>query len=127
MILNLNKDIMCSLFFILFIILSFFNISFEIFPSCKYPLTKRLINGNNLLICSTEIYFYDSEFVNIISQINTSNWNSSCVISVAYLQFLEEDNGYITVLKNGFNYIFSQEVTLLSNIKISFYIPGKHY
>ena len=73
MILNLNKDIMCSLFFILFIILSFFNISFEIFPSFKYPLTKRLINGNNLLICSTEIYFYDSEFVNIISQINTSN------------------------------------------------------
>ena len=53
--------------------------------------------------------------------------NSSCVISIAYSQFLEEDNGYIIIFKNGYNYIFSEEGNLLSNISIPYYISGKHY
>ena len=79
------------------------------------------------MICSTEIYFLDSNHENIINQLNTSKCESSCVISIAYTQFLKEDNNYVVILKNGLNYIFSEDGLLLSNITISLNSTGKIY
>ena len=99
--------------------------SFEILPSCSYPFTKRLNNGNYILICSNGIIFYDKYFENIENCVNTIIWQTeSCLISIACSQFLEEDNGYIIVFQNGYNYIFSENGTLLFNISIPYYIEG---
>ena len=96
-------------------------------PSCNYPLSKRLNNGNYLLICSTGIYFYDSELQNKINSINTNTCESECVHSTTYSQFLEEDDGYIIVFQNGINYIFSENGEYISNITISYFTLGKPY
>ena len=112
---------------IIFICFIFFKNSFQYISSCKYPLTKRLNNGNHLLICSTEIYFLDSNYENILNQLNTSNCESSCVISIAFTQFLKEDNSYVVIFKKGINYIFSEEGLLLSNISIPLNSTGKIY
>ena len=112
---------------IIFICSIIFKNSFQYVYSCKYPLTKRLNNGNHLLICSTEIYFLDSNYENIINQLNTSNCESSCVISIAFTQFLKEDNSYVVIFRNGINYIFSEDGLLLSNISIPLNNTGKIY
>ena len=107
------------------IIIYFCNLvsySFEIFPSCSYPFTKRLNNGNYLLICSTGIFFYDSYFENITNSFETKMCQTeSCYKTLACSQFLEEDDGFIIVFQKGFNYIFSENGTLLSNINIPYY------
>ena len=110
--------------FIFFII---WKHSFQYISSCKYPFVKTLNNGNRLLICTREIYFLDRNYENIITQFNTSNCNSSCMMSIAYSQFLKEDNNYVVILKNGINYIFSEDGLLLSNISIPYYVDGKIY
>ena len=113
---------------IIFIFFTFFKNSFQIYiPPCKYPLTKRLNNGNHLLICSTEIYFLDSNYENIINKTNTETCEDSCVVSIAYSQFLKEDNSYVVIFKNGINYIFSEDGILLSNISIPYNTTGKIY
>ena len=112
----------------IFILFFFFSkLSFQNLPSCTYPLTKRLNNGNHLLICSTDIYFLDSNYENIINKTNTETCEDSCVISIAYSQFLKEDNSYVVIFKNGINYIFSEDGMLLSNISIPYYTTGKIY
>ena len=105
------------------------NNSFDNLPSCSYPFTKRLNNGNYVLICSTEIYFYDSYFENLKNNFTTPYIcnSESCFISIACSQFLDEDDGYIILLQNGFNYIFSENGTLLSNISIPYYNEGISY
>ena len=94
----------------------FCQIKIEEIPSCGYPLTKRLNNGKYLIICSSAIYFYDSQIEIIVE---TKNCDFECSISTAYSQFLEEDDGYIVIIQNGYNYIFSENGNLLSNISIS--------
>ena len=112
----------------IFILFFFFSkLSFQNLPSCTYPLTKRLNNGNHLLICSTDIYFLDSNYENIINKTNTEKCEGSCVLSIAYSQFLKEDNNYVVIFKNGINYIFSEDGLLLSNISIPYYNIGKIY
>ncbi len=112
----------------IFILFFFFSkLSFQNLPSCNYPLTKRLNNGNHLLICSTEIYFLDSNYENIINKTNTEKCEDSCILSIAYSQFLKEDNNFVVIFRNGINYIFSEDGLLLSNISIPYYNIGKIY
>ena len=94
---------------------------------CSYPLTKRLNNGNYMLVCSLGIFFYDSKFQHKINGINTTNCDSDCVFSTSYTQFLEEDGGYIVVLHKGIIYIFSENGNYISNNTISYFTSSKEY
>ena len=112
------------IFFIMSFYISFCQIIIEEIPLCGYPLTKRLNNGKYLIICSSAIYFYDSQIQIIVE---TKNCASECFWSTAYSQFLEEDDGYIVIFQNGYNYILSENGNLLSNISISNDIPINYY
>ena len=113
---------------ILFYILIFFcKNTLGSIPPCNYPLSKRLNNGNNLLICSSGIFFYDSNFEKIINSINTTECSGDCVFSTAYSQFLEEDDGYVVVLHKGINYIFYENGDFITDFSLSYYSEGKPY
>ena len=113
---------------ILFYILIFFcKNTLGSIPPCNYPLSKRLNNGNNLLICSSGIFFYDSNFEKIINSINTTDCSGDCVFSTAYSQFLEEDDGYVVVLHKGINYIFYENGDFITDFSLSYYTLGKPY
>ena len=116
-----------KIFIPIFLLFSLFSFSLQDLSSCSYPLTKRLISGNYLLICSNSINFYDSTLQNNITGISTPSCTGSCMYYTVSAQFLKEDGEFIIVSKNYCIYIFSKSGIFLSSITISYLSSSKYY
>lgn len=103
-----------------FLFLILFNISIEDLYSCSYPLTRRLISGNYLLICSNEINFYDATLQYKIKEISSPSFTGTCMYYTNSAQFLKEDGEYVIVGKNYNIYIFSKFGEFLSSQELGY-------
>ena len=109
-------------FFNIFIILKFsiyFSLSINI---GEYPYTKRLNNGNYIILSSTNIAIVDStltiEINNIDLQGSVYSERADTYSTIAE-QFLERDDEYIVAILKQTIYIFSKEGELLKQEYIS--------
>ena len=120
----MENKIIIELLYCCFLLL-LFNISLEDLSSCNYPMIRRLVFGNYLLICSNKIYFYDSNLENLISNISTPSCASSCNYYTSSAQFLVEDGEYVIVVQNAHIYIFNKNGIFLSSKSIDYFSNTK--
>ena len=124
--------------FILVIFFNSFHNSVSTIYTGNYPLIKRLLNGNYIILSDTNITFTDGA---IETELNTYNFgyniynnNPNLIASTLVSQFKSKDSGYIIAILNQKLFIFSsdgvyQTETTISLINAKFpcsVIPNSH-
>ena len=118
---NLNCKIFNYFFFILMLFLNIFYYSLAIITG-KYPYTKRLNNGNYVIVSKTNITFADSTLSTVINSINLDVYDSQNEIgSTTIAQFSNIINGYVIVIAKLTMYIFSSNGVLFAEKNVSIY------
>ena len=95
-----------------------------------YPYIKRLINGNYIVLSSTNITFVDNTFSNVINYLNFDEnmyQSQESIGSTIVAQFKEEENGYIIAIIKNELYIFSKDGVFLQITSLSNYIKDSQY
>ena len=115
------------------IFLKIYNQDDESSSKLFLPNTLTLFNGDNVLLASDGIYFYNQTFsqeytskrININGDkqiLNLVNYAKSVLT-----QFSEEDGGYIMILAMNIIYFFESDGSLLDSTDLSVYINADYY
>ena len=103
----------------------------DLFSGMIYPLTKTLLNGNNILITSDGIHFFDSTFSEedntkkIVIEGQTLDKENYNKLSIS--QFSSDNDGYILILAYNRIYFLNSDGTLIISYDLSEYIDGVSY
>ena len=106
-----------NLLYLLFLFSCLFYYSSAKLPIGKYPLIKRLNNGNYIILSEVNIVFLDADLTTIINTIDFESYNFNSVhdiFSTTIDQFLKEDGDYIIAIIKSDLYILSQNGSLLN-------------
>ena len=115
------------------IFLKIYNQDDESSSKLFLPNTLTLFNGDNVMLASDGIYFYNQTFsqeytskrININGDkqiLNLVNYAKSVLT-----QFSEEDGGYIMILAMNIIYFFESDGSLLDSTDLSVYINADYY
>ena len=112
----------------IFLLIFFLNIhySFSTIQTGKYPYSKKLNNGNYIVLSSSNILFVDSTFSTVVDSKSFTDIGLSeeKVGSTTVSQFESDDNGYIIAILYKNIYIFTSNGMYLYDEELS-YISGK--
>ena len=123
--------------FILLIIF-FLKINYSYaFQTGKYPFTKKLNNGNYIILSSTSIIIVDSSFKTVLKTNtfeNSVNLGHGTIGSTTVAQFESNDNGYIIailynilyILDSGGTILYEETLTFISGDLSCSLIPNSH-